>query len=114
MLINEIDIDKDYAYLNVALKKIRDKVKEPIAYSNIKMLPSFNANAKLKWNKIELMILLCILYHINIENDFKVAIEKDNIVVIEPFFDLLGKKINLVIGQMANISLISLQKILRI
>lgn len=102
MLINEIDIDKDYGYLNVALKKIRDKVKEPIAYSNIKMLPSFNANAKLKWNKIELMILLCILYHINIDNDFKVAIEKDNIVVIEPFFDLLGKKINLVIGKMAN------------
>ena len=99
-IVSDIDIDSDYAYLSIILRKIREKTKEPIVYSNIKKLPSFVA--KDKWSKVELMSLLCILYHLNILNDFKAAVEKDNFVVIEPYFEQLGMKINAIVGQMAS------------
>ena len=99
-IVNDVDIDNDYAYLSIILRKIREKTKEPIVYSNIKKLPSFTA--KDKWSKVELLSLLCILYHLNILNDFKAAIEKDNFVVIEPYFEQLGMKINSIVGQMAS------------
>ena len=84
------------------LSKIRESVKEPISYINIKKFPSFDNESKIIWNKIEIISLYTLLYHLNLLKDFKNAFEKENLNTIEPYFEILGKKVNLIIGTMSN------------
>jgi len=100
--INSIFNDEIESFIPILLNKIRETVKEPISYINIKKIPSFNNEIKIIWNKIELLFLYTLLYHLNLLKDFKHAFEKDNLNTIEPYFETLGKKINIIIGKMSN------------
>ena len=88
------------------LSFIRKTVPEPIAYINIKKFPSFNAEIKKIWEKMEILILYAFLYHLNLISDYTEVISNneesfDNVLEL-----ILGKRLNTILSFLANKALL--------
>ena len=88
------------------LSFIRKAIPEPIAYINIKKFPSFNAEIKKTWEKMEILILYAFLYHLNLISDYIEVINNneesfDNVLEL-----ILGKRLNTILSFLANKALL--------
>ena len=101
------NIDADLYIFKLILIRIRKVSKEPITYINIKRFPSFNKEIKELWEKVEILLLYAFLYHLNLINDFKDAINNnDNDVVDNALELILGKRLNIIMSNLSNKALL--------
>ena len=105
--LKNTNIDTDLFIYKLILIRIRKVSKEPISYINIKKFPSFNKEIKELWEKIEILLLYAFLYHLNLINDFKDAINNNENDTVDNALELiLGKRLNKIMSFLSNKALL--------
>ena len=83
----------DCEYLRVVLDQIKANNQEPFVYKQLKLRRTFTNEVKVMWYRMELMVLNVLVHHLGLNKSFKTL----KMVIVEPFMNYLGKKLNAVL-----------------